>query len=67
MEETDRRAVLRNAGLAVTAAAIGGPPATALAQTEVSKVTSPSQATELPDDLTRRLARGKESNLPYEG
>jgi len=57
MKETDRRAVLRNAGLAVTAAAIGEPLATAPAQTQASKVTSPNQVTELPNDLTRRLAR----------
>src|SRR5215468_694581 len=57
MKETDRRVVLRNAGLAVTAAAIGEPLATAPAQTQASKVTSPNQVTELPNDLTRRLAR----------
>src|SRR5215468_2755785 len=57
MKETDRRVVLRNAGLAVTAAAIGEPLATASAQTRASKVTSPNQVTELPNDLTRRLAR----------
>src|SRR5215471_10887596 len=57
MKETDRRLILRNAGLAVTAAAIGRPLTTAQAQTQASKVASPNQATELPNDLTRRLAR----------
>src|SRR6266446_4258669 len=55
MKETDRRDVLRNAGLAVTAAAIGDPlvstPAQAQAHNPVLK-----QA-ELPNDLTRKLAR----------
>jgi 2-methylcitrate dehydratase PrpD len=57
MKETDRRIVLRNAGLAVTAAAIGEPLATAQAQTQTPKVASPNQTAELPNDLTRRLAR----------
>src|ERR1700730_11351037 len=57
MKETDRRVILRNAGLAVPAAAIGEPLAPAQAQTQASKVASPNQAAELPNDLTRRLAR----------
>jgi 2-methylcitrate dehydratase PrpD len=54
MKETDRRVVLRNAGLAVTAAAIGEP--LAAAQAQPTKAASPKQA-ELADDLTRKLAR----------
>jgi hypothetical protein len=37
MNETDRRDVLRNAGLAVTAAAIGEPPVSMQAQALVPK------------------------------
>jgi 2-methylcitrate dehydratase PrpD len=56
MKETDRRVVLRNAGLAVTAAAIGEPLSAAPAHAQPAKAASPKQA-ELPDDLTRKLAR----------
>jgi 2-methylcitrate dehydratase PrpD len=55
MKETDRRDVLRNAGLAVTAAAIGDPPASAQAQAQASKAAL--KQAELPNDLTRKLAR----------
>ena len=54
MKETDRRVVLRNAGLTVTAAAIGEP--LAAAQAQPTKAASPKQA-ELAEDLTRKLAR----------
>jgi 2-methylcitrate dehydratase PrpD len=55
MKETDRRDVLRNAGLAVTAAAIGDPPASTQAQAQASKAVF--KRAELPTDLTRKLAR----------
>ena len=55
MNETDRRDVLRNAGLAVTAAAIGDPLATTQAQAQASK--EALKRAELPNDLTRKLAR----------
>jgi 2-methylcitrate dehydratase PrpD len=55
MNETDRRDVLRNAGLAVTAAAIGDPLATTQAQAQAAKAAL--KQTELPNDLTRKLAR----------
>jgi 2-methylcitrate dehydratase PrpD len=55
MKETDRRDVLRNAGLVVTAAAIGDPPASTHAQTQAC--TAVLKGTELPNDLTRKLAR----------
>jgi len=54
MTEADRRAVLRNAGLAVTAAAIGEPLA---AEAQAPKTASPDPAAALPNDLTRKLAR----------
>src|SRR5215472_13478847 len=55
MNETDRRDVLRSAGLAVTAAAIGDPLATTPARAQVPKAAL--KQAELPDDLTRKLAR----------
>jgi 2-methylcitrate dehydratase PrpD len=55
MNETDRRDALRNAGLAVTAAAIGDPPVSMQAQALVPKVVI--KQAELPNDLTRKLAR----------
>jgi 2-methylcitrate dehydratase PrpD len=53
MNETDRRDVLRNAGLAVTAAAIGDP----LATTQAQAPNAALKQAELPNDLTRKLAR----------
>jgi len=55
MKETDRRDVLRNAGLAVTAAAIGDPLVSTQAQAQVPKEVL--KQAELPNDLTRKLAR----------
>src|SRR5215467_4971102 len=55
MNETDRRDVLRSAGLAVTAAAIGDPLATTQARAQVPKAAL--KQAELPNDLTRKLAR----------
>jgi len=55
MKETDRRDVLRNAGLAVTAAAIGDPLASTQAQAQAPKAVL--KQAELPNDLTRKLAR----------
>ena len=57
MEETDRRAILLNAGLAVTAAAVGEPVTTAAAQAQAPTAARPKEAMELPNDLTRKLAR----------
>lgn len=54
MNETDRRDVLRNAGLALTAAAIGDPLTTTHAQAQTPKA---ALQAELPNDLTRKLAR----------
>src|SRR5262249_45408592 len=55
MNETDRRDVLRTAGLAVTAAAIGDPLANSQPQVQASKAAR--RQAELPNDLTRKLAR----------
>jgi hypothetical protein len=55
MNETDRRDVLRNAGLAVTAAAIGDPLGTTQAQAQTAKAAL--KQAELPNDLTRKLAQ----------
>src|SRR5215468_654523 len=55
MNETDRRDVLRNAGLAVTAAAIGDPLVSTQAQAQAPRAAL--KQAELPNDLTRKLAR----------
>jgi 2-methylcitrate dehydratase PrpD len=55
MKETDRRNILRRAGLAVTAAALGDLPASARAQAQAPQAVS--KRMELPNDLTRKLAR----------
>jgi len=57
MTTSDRRTVLRNAGVAVTAAAIGEPLATVGAQAQTPDGASPKEAAQLPNDLTRKLAR----------
>lgn len=56
MKETDRRVVLRHAGLAVAAAAIGEPLAVSPTQAQAPRAVLPEEA-ERTNDLTRKLAR----------
>jgi hypothetical protein len=57
MKRRERRAFLRNTGLAITAAALSDPLASAPANAQTSKAAPPSGAPDAPTDVTQKLVR----------